>query len=515
MKRWRVFSLLFLVIGGTLLYSAPPAYNKGFSDGCQSAKRGVIIRRPALFRNNLNYRNGWFAGKRRCRKVMLNPNKWNYNRGYRDGCSSARGNWRKNKAAYRTVVAYRNGWNVGWRTCKKPSAVGAGWNSYARGYSDGCRSARGSWRKNIRAYNRFAAYRRGWNAGWRTCRLPGVLVWNSYARGYKDGCSTARGIWRKNLTAYRRFAAYRNGWNAGRRACSKVNNPWNNYNIGYRDGCSSGRGIWTKNTWAFRTFVAYRRGWNTGWRACRRNVVAPGWNSYSRGYRDGCSTGQGVWRKNRRAYNLYRAYRVGWIQGKRDCGIRRNTVVVPAPMPVVQNVQVLEQAAQSDETANEISKLLFAAKEYLRLNYVKKPLPKAMELQVHAIKMDNEYAMVDVSPVYTDGSEIPAEYIPEIPFQLCLKKNETGDWYVIYDLSHSGELSPEDLAQIRSEFPKDFPVGLLPEYWKNVFAERSGADVPSPASPAPSTADNMQSGQSPQSNPVNIPPISGQNGNGR
>ena len=488
MKKGKILYLVVLLFVGLVFAEAKTPYQRGYADGCQTARKGVVIRNTWAFNNRPNYRKGWWAGKKACRPK---PAVWTYRRGYNDGCSSARGVWRKNSTAYRNIGVYRNGWNAGWRACraKKPQAIGVGWNSYARGYSDGCLSAKGSWHKNIRAYNLFVAYRRGWTNGWRACRKP-INTWNSYSRGYSDGCSSARGIWRKNLTAYRRFAAYRNGWNAGHRACAKKYNPWNSYRIGYRDGCSSRRGIWMKNVHAYRIFAAYRNGWNAGWRACRRTTPkTPVWNSFARGYNDGCSSARGVWRKNIGAYRKFRAYRDGWIQGRRDCTVRKR-------VPVVTAVPVLDRAAKSDVEANEISRLLYAAKEYLSQNYVKKPLPKALVLQLHNLSMDGKYAVVDVTPLFADGTEVSAEYIPEIPFQFCMEKNDKGEWHVIYDLSHSGEILPEDLEQIRSEFPKEFPTALLPEYWREVMAgEEANSTTPNPDVQPPAPMMGTDAGQ--------------------
>ena len=40
-----------------------------------------------------------------------------YNRGYNDGCRSARGRWYKSSYYWRNFRSYRNGWNSGKRRC--------------------------------------------------------------------------------------------------------------------------------------------------------------------------------------------------------------------------------------------------------------------------------------------------------------------------------------------------------------------------------------------------------------
>jgi hypothetical protein len=425
--------IIMIVAAMLLLFGSAEAktpYQIGYSDGCRTAK-GVFTKRVKMFNRNVNYRNGWYAGKRACAK-KANP-----------------------------------------------------WNSYARGYSDGCSSARGVWRKNVRAYRLYRAYRNGWNAGKRACAKNKPILWNSYARGYSDGCSSARGVWRKNVRAYRLFAAYRNGWNAGKRACAKKANPWNSYAVGYRDGCSSARGIWRKNVWAYRRFAAYRNGWNAGKRACARKVTL--WNSYAKGYRDGCSSARGVWRKNIRAYRLYRAYRTGWNQGRRVCAIPRfkpmvatGAVAAGATAVAVAGSDVIVQTPNEGKTetaAPDLEALINAAKDYVLQNYVHKPLPKELALQVQTVKINGKYGMIEAIPVFADQSEIGSEYIEDLLFQLCLKKDDQGQWQVVYDLSRSDVPSAEELQHIKAEFPKDFPTKLLPDFWKKLFETPAGAPL--------------------------------------
>jgi len=143
----------------------------------------------------------------------------NYKTGHIHGCSTAKGNYRKDNQAYTSNKQYRNGWNAGKRACRRSNAL----NSYNIGYNHGCASARGNWRKDANAFKIFTNYRRGWRAGNRACRRSNVL--NSYNIGYNHGCASARGNWRKDANAFRRFPAYRRGWRAGDRACRRPIRP--------------------------------------------------------------------------------------------------------------------------------------------------------------------------------------------------------------------------------------------------------------------------------------------------
>ncbi len=41
-----------------------------------------------------------------------------YDTGYRNGCVSARGRWRKSSYYWRNLRSYRNGWREGYRRCR-------------------------------------------------------------------------------------------------------------------------------------------------------------------------------------------------------------------------------------------------------------------------------------------------------------------------------------------------------------------------------------------------------------
>ena len=117
MKRmiW-IVGVMVMLLGMTAEARSP--YSLGYGEGCRTARKGVVIKRRYMFRHNANYRRGWRDGRRECSNGMGSA-KWNsYRRGYRNGCASARGTWRKNRAAYRYYSAYRRGWKAGWRNCR-------------------------------------------------------------------------------------------------------------------------------------------------------------------------------------------------------------------------------------------------------------------------------------------------------------------------------------------------------------------------------------------------------------
>ena len=298
---------------GSGSHHALDSYQKGYHDGCQSAK-GHWMKNEQAYRRYSKYRRGWNEGFRQCRSGQSQGNF--YNQGYRDGCSTARGNYRKNDRLYRHNDSYRRGWKAGKRQCA--SHPDQQWNSYQKGYRDGCRSARGHWQKNSDAYRRYRNYREGWDEGFRQCKTGQADNSYYYNQGYADGCQSARGHFKQNVTLYRDNREYRRGWKEGKRRCRPGDGShWNAYRQGYRDGCQSGRGHWKRNNRAYRNDTLYRRGWDEGYRHCKSNP--PDLGAYARGYHDGCRSARGHYHKDYALYRNNEEYRRGWDEGRREC----------------------------------------------------------------------------------------------------------------------------------------------------------------------------------------------------
>jgi hypothetical protein len=50
------------------------AYKHGIRDGCETS-RGIYTKSHRLFNNNIDYYNGWFSGRNRCRHLLkINEN---------------------------------------------------------------------------------------------------------------------------------------------------------------------------------------------------------------------------------------------------------------------------------------------------------------------------------------------------------------------------------------------------------------------------------------------------------
>lgn len=114
---------------------------------------------------------------------------------------------------------------------------------------------------------------------------------------------------------------------------------------------------------------------------------------------------------------------------------------------------------------NSDSKILASAKNYVSKKYTLKMPQKNFFLKASILNIKDNYALLEATTLYEDGSIISTEYIEDITFLLCFKKDKSG-WRILYDLSRNDVPSSTELHAIKKEFPSDFPKELLPKYWK-------------------------------------------------
>lgn len=107
-----------------------------------------------------------------------------------------------------------------------------------------------------------------------------------------------------------------------------------------------------------------------------------------------------------------------------------------------------------------------AARPYVIKKYtLASRLPQPIVFQVRRMQVLGNYCSFEAIPLFKDGSHVSTDYMMDIVFELCLKR-ENGKWRVIYDLSRTDVPADTEMRQIRSAFPKDFPVALLPAFWR-------------------------------------------------
>ncbi len=97
-----------------------PDYQNGYRHGCNSAK-GEYMRMEDIYLQSRDYREGWTMGRQKCqgiKKSTIPTQKPNYfDQGYRDGCASAEGFYRRDARKYMRVPSYTDGWRIGEYEC--------------------------------------------------------------------------------------------------------------------------------------------------------------------------------------------------------------------------------------------------------------------------------------------------------------------------------------------------------------------------------------------------------------
>lgn len=113
------FFIILLFLGAGAAEARPYKYDRGYRDGCDSAKTHRVIRNNRAFDYSRSYRKGWYDGKAACRRHHK-KRVYTYKRGYRDGCDSAK-TYRiiRNRRAFDHSRSYRKGWYDGKAACRR------------------------------------------------------------------------------------------------------------------------------------------------------------------------------------------------------------------------------------------------------------------------------------------------------------------------------------------------------------------------------------------------------------
>jgi len=184
-------------------------------------------------------------------------------------------------------------------------------------------------------------------------------------KGEEDGCSTAKGKPVQDKPLYLKKEAYYKGWESGYKQCKKraakkeavkkestiekrrppkkatpgIDRRSREYQRAYQDACRAAEGRGFRDEELYLRNRNYRAGWTEGRKACppqreisERKPVRK--NYFDQGYRDGCASAEGYFRKDRYVYARHRSYREGWSLGNQEC-VRRGRIerLPPPPMP--------------------------------------------------------------------------------------------------------------------------------------------------------------------------------------
>lgn len=106
-----------------------------------------------------------------------------------------------------------------------------------------------------------------------------------------------------------------------------------------------------------------------------------------------------------------------------------------------------------------------SVKKYMLKNYgVQKIRDKEITFLEEDLKILGKHALLSKPPRIKNAQD-SYKYFLDVGYNICLE-NQNGTWKVICDLSRSDVPSKQELEDIRSTFPKDFPKELLSKFWQ-------------------------------------------------
>ncbi len=104
----------------------------------------------------------------------------------------------------------------------------------------------------------------------------------------------------------------------------------------------------------------------------------------------------------------------------------------------------------------------------LRTFFTDETMPKHLVFRVDTMRIQGDYCFFQGLPMFEDGSAAVARYLPDVGYDICLMRGKKG-WKVVVDLSRSDVPSDREVREIKRDFPRDFPVSLLSEFWRDLF----------------------------------------------
>ena len=211
--------------------------------------------------------------------------------------------------------------------------------AYQKGYKEGCQKTSETNGTSVPAeIHHERAYLLGFEKGKTECLSKINLKKEHYDLGYKDGCNSAIGKLVKDIALYDSSADYKKGWERGTEKCGnekkkvvvkkpkergEVNKKSPDYQNGYRHGCSSAKGNYTRQEDIYLQSRAYRQGWTLGRQECKstKKSLTPAQKRhyFDQGYRDGCDSARGYYRRDHYKYKNIMSYKEGWRAGEFEC----------------------------------------------------------------------------------------------------------------------------------------------------------------------------------------------------
>lgn len=111
-----------------------------------------------------------------------------------------------------------------------------------------------------------------------------------------------------------------------------------------------------------------------------------------------------------------------------------------------------------------------AARVFVLDKYATGTLPQSIVFKIRHLAVTNRYCNFEAIPLFKGGSYVGSEYIPDIAFNFCLQRTESG-WRVIVDLSRTDVPDGAEVEKIRSSLPPDLPRSVFSPTWRRLLGE--------------------------------------------
>jgi len=110
-----------------------------------------------------------------------------------------------------------------------------------------------------------------------------------------------------------------------------------------------------------------------------------------------------------------------------------------------------------------------AAREHVVSKYATQKLPQPIVFHIDHISVQEAYCFFEATPRFKDGSYVSTKFLPDIAYNLCLKK-EGDHWSVVADLSRSDVPTDSEIQEIKKRLPADFPRSVFSPGWQNILS---------------------------------------------
>ncbi len=108
-----------------------------------------------------------------------------------------------------------------------------------------------------------------------------------------------------------------------------------------------------------------------------------------------------------------------------------------------------------------------AARSFVIGKYATGKLPQPIVFKIGHFLVSGDFANFEAIPLFKDGSYVDTNFLPDIGYNFCLRKNG-GVWSVVADLSRSDVPDADELATIRRNLA-EFPRSLLSPDWQRML----------------------------------------------